>query len=129
MGRSGIAAVEAAVALPVVLLFLIAAVNLGRLAKVSDSLTNAAHNGTQYGSANTTAAADSASIRNAAVTEMQNLPNVSASNPTVTATTVTNSGTNYIQITVTYDLTGIAFFKLFPINSMTRTVQMVMMPQ
>src|ERR1700736_3500563 len=103
--RRGIAAVEAALVLPVVLLFLVASVDLGRLAKVDDSLTNAARNGAQYGSANTTAAADSTSIRAAAVTEMQNLPKVTSSNPTVTATLVTVSGTQYIKVTVTYDLT------------------------
>ena len=53
IGRRGLAAVEAALVLPVVLLFLVAVVDLGRLAKVDDSLTNAARDGAQYGSANT----------------------------------------------------------------------------
>src|ERR1700676_3920606 len=101
--RRGLAAVEGALVLPVVLLFLGAVVDLGRLAKVDDSLTNAARDGAQYGSANTTAAADTVNIRAAAVAEMQNLPNVTSSNPTVTPTLVTNTGTQFIQVTVTYD--------------------------
>jgi Flp pilus assembly protein TadG len=127
--RRGAAAAEAAVVLPVLLLFLGAVVDLGRVAKVSDSLSNAARNGAQYGSANTTAAADTVHIRAAAVTEMAGLPNVTAHNPTVSATVVTNSGTQFIQVTVTYDMTNTSVLNLFTVNSMTRTVEMPMMPQ
>jgi Flp pilus assembly protein TadG len=127
--RRGTAAAEAALVLPVLLFFLVAVIDLGRLGKVADSLSNAARNGAQFGSASTTAAADSAGIRAAAMTEMAGLPNVSSTNPSVTATSVTYSGTNFIQVTVTYDMTGTSIFKLFPVNSMTRTVQMPMMPQ
>ena len=52
-----------------------------------------------------------------------------AQGETVTAKTVTYSGTTFLQVTVTYDLTGTSFFNVFPIQSMTRTVQMPMMPQ
>jgi len=128
-GRRAIAAVETALVLPVLMLFLVAAVDLGRLGKIADGLSNAARNGAQYGSANTSNAADTASIRKVAVTEMQYLPKVSATNPTVTTSTVTYSGSQFIQVTVTYDMTGTSIFNLFPINSMTRTVQMPMMPQ
>src|SRR4051794_19545392 len=104
-GRRAAAAVEAAVVLPILVLFLVASIDLGRLAKISDCLSNGARNGAQYGSANTTAAADSAHIRAAAVTEMTNLPNVSSTNPTVTATqrsyTANNVTTNFIEVTVT----------------------------
>jgi Flp pilus assembly protein TadG len=127
--RRAVAAVEAAVVLPLLVIFLAAIVDLGRLAKVTNALSNAARNGAQYGSANTTAAADSTSIRAAAVTEMAYLPKVTGTNPTVTATTVTNSGTKFIQVTVSYDMTGTSFFNLFPCNNLTRTVQMPMMPQ
>jgi Flp pilus assembly protein TadG len=127
--RRAAAALEAAVVLPVLLLFLVATVDLGRLPKIADSVSNAARNGAQYGSTNTTTAADAAKIRAAALTEMANLPNVSSTNPTVTATTVTYSGTQFIQVTVTYDLTGTSMFSLYPVNTITRTVQMPMMPQ
>src|SRR5207253_420119 len=111
------------------LLFLAGIVELGRLGKIADSLTTAARNGAQYGSVNTTVAADSANIREAAVAEMANLPNVTSTNPTVTATTVTYSGQQFIQVTVTYDMTGTSIFPIFHVNSMSRTVQMPMMPQ
>jgi len=127
--RRAIAAVETALILPVLVVFLAAIVDIGRLSKVTNALSNAARNGAQYGSANTTAAADSVHIRAAAVTEMAYLPKVTATNPTVTATTVTHSGTQFLQVTVTYDMTGTSYFNLFPCNSMTRTVEMPMMPQ
>ena len=63
-----------------------------------------------------------------AVTEMANLVNVNGSNPTVTAAQVTVSGTTFIRVTVSYDMTGTAFFSLFPVNNITRTVEMPMMP-
>jgi len=127
--RRALATVEAALVLPFLLTFLVAIVDIGRLAKFSNALSNAARNGAQYGSVNTTTAADSARIRAAAVTEMAGLPNVTSTNPTVTATTVTHSGTSFLQVTVTYDLTGTSCFNFFPISSMTRTVEMPMMPQ
>jgi Flp pilus assembly protein TadG len=129
VARRGVAAVETACVLPVIVLFLVAVIDLGRLGKIADSVSNAARNGAQYGSTNTTTAADSAHIRAVAVTEMANLPKVTSSNPTVTATTVTYSSTKFIQVTVTYDMTGTSAFTLFPVGSMTRTVQMPMMPQ
>jgi Flp pilus assembly protein TadG len=126
--RRALAAVEAAIVMPLLVTFVVAIIDLGRLGKISNSLTNAARNGAQYGSVNATTAADSTRIRAAAVTEMANLPKVTTTNPTVTPTTVTYSGTQFIQVTVTYDMTGTSFFNLFPVNSMTRTVQMRMMP-
>lgn len=127
--RRGAAAVEAAVVLPVLLLFFVAIVDLGRLGKMADSVSNAARNGAQYGSANTGAASDDTGIRAAAVTEMGNLPNVTATNPQVTHSVVTYSGTQFIQVTVTYDITGTSLFNLYPVNTITRTVQMPMMPR
>jgi Flp pilus assembly protein TadG len=126
--RRGIAAVEAALVLPVLVFFLAAIVDLGRLGKICDSVSTAARNGAQYGSASTAAAADATRIRAAALTEMANLPNVNGTNPTVTATTVTNSGKQFVQVTVTYDLTGTSVFSFYPVSRVTRTVQMPMMP-
>jgi Flp pilus assembly protein TadG len=128
-GRRAVAAVEVAVVLPVLLLFLVAIIDLGRLGRIADCVSNAARNGAPYGSANSGAAADSAGIRAAAVTEMAGLPNVSSTNPTVTATTVTCSGTTFVHVTVSYDMTGTSFFSLYPVGGITRTVQMPMMPR
>ncbi len=124
-GRRAVAAVEAAVALPILLIFLAGILDLGRLGKLADSVSNAARNGAQYGSANTTALNNAAGIRAAALTEMAGLPNVSATNPTV-QTTQPNSGV--IQVTVTYTMDNSETL-LFPCLSITCTVQMPMMPQ
>ncbi len=127
--RQGIAAVEAAIVLPLLVTFVIAIVDIGRLAKVSNALTNGARNGAQYGSASAAAAASSSKIRSAAVTEMAYLPNVNGTNPTVSATTVAHAGSQFIKVTMTYDMTGTSIFNVFSINSMTRTVEMQMMPE
>jgi Flp pilus assembly protein TadG len=130
--RRATAAVEAAIILPVILIFTAAIIDLGRMGKVADCVSNAARNGAQYGMANTTAAADTVNIRKAAVTEMRSdannaLPGVSGTNPTVTPTVVTVNGTNYIKVTVSYTVT--MFFGYFNVTNITRTVQMPMMPQ
>jgi len=127
--RRGAAAVEAAVVFPILLSFFAATYQLGRLGKIADSVSTAARNGAQYGSINSMTAAKTSNIRAAAVTEMAGLPNVSSTNPTVTPTTVTHSGTNFIRVQVTYDMTGTSIFPMFGVNSLSRTVEMPMMPQ
>jgi hypothetical protein len=129
--RRAAVAVEAAFVLPVLLLFFAATYELGRLGKIADALSNAARNGAQYGSANTTAAADTTSIRAAAVTELTNLPKVTSTNPTVTSSVVTHTGSTqqFIHVTVTYDMTGTSIFGYFNVTSMSRTIEMPMMPQ
>jgi hypothetical protein len=126
--RRALAAVEAAIVLPVVVFFVAAIMDLGRLGRICDSVSTAARNGAQYGSASAGAAADSVHIRAAAVTEMAGLPNLSGTNPTVTATTITYSGMQFIQVTVTYNMAGTSVFSFYPVQSVTRTVQMPMMP-
>ena len=127
--RRGAAAVEAAVVFPILLAFFAASYQLGRLGKIADSVSTAARNGAQYGSINSMTAAKQSDIRAAAVTEMVGLPNVSSTNPTVTATSVTHSNTNFLRVQVTYDMTGTSIFPMFGVNSMSRTVEMPMMPQ
>lgn len=130
--RRAVAAVEAALALPPVLLFLAASVDLGRVGRIADALSNAARNGAQFATASTSAAANTAGIRAAALTEMAHLPNVSGTNPTITTTcpvTISGSTINFVTVTVTYNMSGTAVFGFFPVNSMTRTVTMPMMPQ
>jgi Flp pilus assembly protein TadG len=130
-GRRAVAVVEAAVALPIIVVFVVGIVDLGRLMKVSNCLSNAARNGAQYGSANTTLAGDTAGIRAAAVTEMANLPGVNGTNPSLSPTpsVVTHGGQQFLRVTVKYDLTGTSFFNVFSVNTMSQTVEMPMMPQ
>lgn len=128
--RQGAAAVEAAVVLPVLLIFIAGIIDIGRLPKYADTLTNAARIGAQYGCVNTTTAADTTSITAMVKAEISNENlKVTATNPTVTVTTPTASGTQFINVTVTYSMTGTSFFSFFPISSITRSVQMPMMPQ
>src|ERR1700730_2967410 len=124
--RGGAAAVEATIVFPMLLMFFAATYELGRLGKIADAVSTAARNGAQYGSASTAAAADHARIRAAAVTETADLPRVTSTNPTVTPTSITNSSTPFIQVTVTYDMTGTSYFPFYACNTMTRTVQMPM---
>jgi Flp pilus assembly protein TadG len=128
--RRGAAAVEAAVVLPVLMIFIAGIVDVGRLPKYADTISNAARIGAQYGCANTTTAADTTSITAMVKAEISNEKlTVSSSNPTVTVSTPTSSSTQFISVTVTYSMSGTSFFSYFPVSSITRTVQMPMMPQ
>jgi Flp pilus assembly protein TadG len=128
--RRGAAAVEAAVILPVLLIFIAGIVDIGRLPKYADTLTNAARIGAQYGCTNTTTAADTTSISAMVKAELTNENlTVSGTNPVITITTPTVSSTQFISVQVTYSLSGTSVFTFFPVSSITRTVQMPMMPQ
>lgn len=128
--RQGAAAVEAAVVLPVLLIFIAGIIDIGRLPKYADTLTNAARIGAQYGCVNTTTAADTTSITTMVKAELSNENlKVTATNPAVTVTTPTASGTQFINVTVSYSMSGTSFFSFFPISNITRSVQMPMMPQ
>jgi Flp pilus assembly protein TadG len=74
--ESGQALVEAALCMPVLLLFLAGTIDLGRLYQFDLMLASSARAGAQYGSQNTTHAADLTGMEQAAVNDV----------PTVTAT-------------------------------------------
>jgi hypothetical protein len=133
--RRATAAVEAAFVLPSFIFFAGAALDLGRLAKATDAVNNAARNGAQSAAANNTAYADSSVIRAAAVTEMNQLPNVTSTNPTVntvqlTRTAICSGCPSYyvVQTTVTYDLSNTNYTVLFPVGQIQRTAEMRVMP-
>ena len=116
--------------LPVLMIFIAGIIDIGRLPKYADTLTNAARIGAQYGCANTTAAADTTSITTLVKNELTNENfKTTSTNPTVTVSTVTASSTQFVQVSVSYNMSGTSFFSFFPISSITRTVQMPMMPQ
>lgn len=73
--RSGQAFVELALVLPVLVLLLVGAVEVGRLAYASVEVSNAARAGVSYGAQSSTTASDLANIRLAA---RQDAPNVTA---------------------------------------------------
>lgn len=126
--RRAVAAMEAALVLPALLLFMGAIVDLGRLGQVADSVSTGARNASQFGSASTTTTTETAQMTAAVLTEMTNLPNVSGTNPTVTASTVTHSGSQFVHTTVTYNTSGVQLLGLFPVTNLTRSVEFPLMP-
>jgi Flp pilus assembly protein TadG len=77
---SGQALVEAALCMPVLLLFLAGVIDLGRLSQFDMQLASSARAGTQYGSQNATNAADLSGMEAAATADAV------SSNVTITAT-------------------------------------------
>jgi Flp pilus assembly protein TadG len=77
-GDSGQAFVELALVLPVFVLLLVGAVELGRLAYASIEVSNAARAGAAYGSQNHITASDTANIRLAATKDSPEVTSVSA---------------------------------------------------
>ena len=128
--RPGAAAVEAAIVFPVLMIFIAGIIDIGRLPKYADTLTNAARIDAEYGCVNTSAAADTTSITAVVKNEVSNENlKMTSTNPTVTVTTPTASGTKFVNVTVSYSMSGTSFFSFFPISSITRSVQMPLMPQ
>ena len=112
--RRAVAAVEAAVALPILLIFLAGVVDLGRLGKIADSVSNAARNGAQYGSVNTTALNNAAGIRAAAVTEMAGLPNVETRTQSDSRPPRPHAGVIPVTVTYTMSNSDTILFRLRP---------------
>jgi Flp pilus assembly protein TadG len=89
---AGQALVELALVLPVFILLLVGAVEIGRLAYASIEVSNAARAGVAYGSQNHTTASDTANIRLAATKEAPNI--TSLATPVVTLVCSCSSGTS-----------------------------------
>jgi hypothetical protein len=121
--RRGFAVAEMAAILSAVAVLLIAAADLDRLGRIGGSLTNAARRGAECVSPDPDAENDLDAIQAAVLAEAADLPNVTATNPAVTASTVTRDGKSYLAVTVTYDLTGASTCKLLKVGSMSRTVK------
>lgn len=77
--ESGQALVEASLSIPFLLLILVGAAELARVAYASIEVSNAAKAAVQYGAQNTASAADVAGIKAAAASDAYNLPNISTS--------------------------------------------------
>jgi Flp pilus assembly protein TadG len=69
---------EFAILTPVVLILLIGAIEIGRLAYLSILVNNAAHAGVQYGAQNLATAADNTGMQNAAMNDGQNIAGLTA---------------------------------------------------
>lgn len=75
--QRGVALVEFAVAVPLLMLLLVGVVEFGRLTYYSILVGNAAHAGAAYGSQNLATAVDGAKMRAAAMSDGQNVPQLS----------------------------------------------------
>jgi Flp pilus assembly protein TadG len=87
----GQAFVELALVLPIFILLLVGAVEVGRLAYASIEVSNAARAGVAYGSQNHTTASDTANIQVAAT---QDAPNITSLTATATQVCSCSSGTS-----------------------------------
>jgi Flp pilus assembly protein TadG len=74
----GGALIELAMIAPVVMVFSVGVIDIGRLIYYNILATNAAHAGVEYGMQNSTTAADTAGMQNAAMNDAQNTPYLSA---------------------------------------------------
>ena len=89
---AGQALVELALVLPVFILLLVGAVEVGRLAYASIEVSNAARAGVAYGSQNHTTASDTVNIQLAATKEAPNI--TSLQTPVVTQVCSCSNGTS-----------------------------------
>ena len=96
---SGQSMVELAIALPVLVLFMLAAADFGRLFYVWMGVNSAARAGAQYGSQNVITAADTNGMKLAATTDGSNISGLTAAASQCTCVTGTSvsvcSGSNY----------------------------------
>jgi Flp pilus assembly protein TadG len=77
-GDAGQNLLEFAVVTPIVLLLLVGAVEIGRLAYLGMLVQNAARAGVQYGSQNLATAADNSAMQSAALNDGQNISGLTA---------------------------------------------------
>lgn len=92
-GESGQALVETAVSLGMLLIILIGAVEIGRIAYATIQVTNAAKAAVQYGAQNHNTAVDTTGMQTAAASEAPLLPNLNTA-PSAPVCTCANDGTS-----------------------------------
>jgi Flp pilus assembly protein TadG len=78
LGEGGQSLVEFAILTPVVLVLLVGAIEIGRLAYLSILVHNAARAGVQYGAQSLATAADNTGMQNAALNDGQNISGLNA---------------------------------------------------
>ncbi len=88
--RRGQSAVELAVAVPALIVLLLAAADFGRIFYVSIALNNAARAGAQYGSQTVITAADASGMINAARSDGSNIANLNVTASQCTCESSTN---------------------------------------
>ncbi len=116
--RSGAAAVEFAIVLPVLVTILLGATDFGRFAYSAVAIANAARAGAAYGSMNSSSSSYSTwqtGIETAVTDELANSSAFSAGSVTTTvATTTENTGLTRVSVQVTYPFTTIVSWSYLP---------------
>jgi Flp pilus assembly protein TadG len=123
-GRShrGVAAVEMALLLPVLTLLFVGIVDLGRVFRQYEVVTDCARNGALYASMNDSHAADTTKTKAAALADAD--AQALSPQPTVSVATGTNADGKYVDVTVTYQFPLISAYFPSPVP-LTRTVRMM----
>jgi len=144
-GEAGLALVEFAIAVPLLMLLVLGGIELGRYAYFSIVVGNAARAGVQYGAQNLLTAGDSTGMSNAALTDGQNVAGLAVASPapgivcscwngtassadTGCDPTVCPTGAHrvvYVQVTMTGTMSPLFNYPLLP-GTYTITRQAVM---
>jgi len=125
--RSGVAATEMAVLLPVLVVLLVVAIDWSRIFFYSLTINNCARNGALWASdPNGTAKSPYPDITSAALADAQDIRPA----PTVTSTTgVDDAGRKYVECTVTYNFKTVTNLPLVPATTtLTRTIRAYQAP-
>jgi Flp pilus assembly protein TadG len=125
--REGLAAVELAILLPLIVFLFVVTLDFSRIFYYSLTVMNCARNGAVYGSDPTGSATLSpyTSIENAALSDAGNL----SPQPTITSKTVKTEYSSYIEVTATYAFQTITKYPGIPSTvNLTRTARMRITP-
>lgn len=119
--RAGVAAVELAIVLPLIMFLLLAATDFARVFYYSITVTNCARNGALHACDPVTASQSPfKSTQDAALADATNL-----SGATVTSTTSTEGSSTYVEVTVNYTFQTITHYPGIPTSvALSRTVRM-----
>lgn len=124
--RKGLATVELAVCLPLLVYLFLVTADYGRVFYSSIIVSNCALNGANYGSVAPSNAVDQAGIRNAALADATNLV---VANVTVTSSVDNSSSPRFVTVTVSYPFRTIVSYRNINSQTMiTRTVRMSVIP-
>lgn len=92
-GERGLALVELALVIPLLMLLLVGLIEIGRFAYFDILVGNAAKAGAQYGAGSLTTALDVSGMQNAALADGQNVPGLTAASPAPSAVCRCYNGT------------------------------------
>lgn len=129
--RRGVAALEFAVVLPVLMFLFMIAIDFGRVFYYSTTLANCARNGAYYESDRyVKRESPYKTVTEAALADAPNLMGDSANLPAVSSTTWTDAnGIEYVQVTVGYKFKTVSGFAFIPSEvDLARTVRMARAP-